>query len=103
MRETVTLMLLLCLCSSLFADEHAVSVAIKTTLTTNTRFLYNIDKPDTYVSNKYISLNVGFGGDVRWNVLWHSFYLGASVEVVRSVEQFKLRELNNLGLRIPAE
>lgn len=77
--KNVGMLLLFCAALSA-ANEHTVSVSLKGTFTTGTRFLYNIDRVNTYGEQREISSNLGYGADIRWNMLWDRFFLGFSAE-----------------------
>ena len=70
----------------LAANERDLSFSLKGSFTTGTRFLYNIDRPDSYGEQRMLSSNVGYGMDVRWNMVWDRFFLGFSVEKIGAHE-----------------
>ena len=70
----------------LSANERDLSLSLKGSFTTGTRFLYNIDRPNSYGEERTISSNIGYGADVRWNIVWDRFFLGFSVEKIGAHE-----------------
>ncbi len=85
------------------ANDRNLSLSLKGSFTTNTRFLYNIDKPNVYSTNRTLSSNLGYGADIRWNVLWERFYLGFSVEKVSGVDRVSVLYENLDFLEVPYE
>ncbi len=74
----------------LAANENNFLFSLKGSFTTSTRFLYNIDKPNVFSTDRTLSSNFGYGADVRWNVLWERFFLGFSVEKVGGSETIQV-------------
>lgn len=81
--KTILLLIPMLVCI-LPAQSPDVCITAKGTYTTSTRFLYNVDTPDNYSEGNVLESNFGFGVDARWNILWDRFYLGASIERIRS-------------------
>ena len=72
------------------AQTQEVSITAKGTYTTGTRFLYNVDRPQSYDNGRVLSSNFGYGADIRWKVLWERFYLGVSFEKIEGTETFQM-------------
>ena len=71
----------------LAANDRNLSFSLKGSFTTSTRFLYNIDRVNSYGEERTISSNFGYGADVRWNIMWDRFFLGFSIEKVSSHDE----------------
>lgn len=100
-------LILLILCSGVWcvsaANDLNASITLKGTFTTNTRFLYHLERTEYYDPGRVISSNLGYGADVRWNIMWERFYLGFSVEKIRAVETVPMIDSRRPFLRIPVE
>jgi opacity protein-like surface antigen len=66
------------------SDDRWLSVSLKGTYTTSTLFIYNFNNPVAFEPERVLSSNFGYGADVRANVLWDRFYIGISIERIRS-------------------
>ncbi|MEW5798869.1 MAG: hypothetical protein AB1728_07655 [Bacteroidota bacterium] len=86
----------------LFSQGWDASITLKGTFTTSTRFLYDIDR-EIYSGEHVLESNYGYGGDVRWNMLWDRFYFGVGVEKVRSSEITYVVYTHLQDLRVPSE
>jgi len=84
MKKVVLLQILLI--GVLAANERNFSLSLKGSFTTSTRFLYNIDRPNSYSEERTLTSNLGYGMDVRWKILWDRFFLGFSVEKVGGLD-----------------
>lgn len=74
----------------LLANDYDMSLSLKGTLTTSTRFTYNIDKVNAYSEQRTISSNLGYGADLRWNILWDRFSIGLSFEKISGMETWSI-------------
>ena len=79
-------LLFLSLSEVLVANEPGLSLSLKGSLTTSTRFLYNIDRVNSYSEEWTLSSNWGYGADARWRILWDKFFIGISVEKIGALE-----------------
>lgn len=95
-------LLLLISIGSLAANDRNFSLSLKGSFTTSTRFLYNIDRPSMYGEQRIISSNLGYGADIRWNILWDRFFLGLSVEKISALEMVTINYLQS-DMPIPFE
>jgi len=73
--------------SPLCSARENISVAAKGSYTTSTRFLYNVDRPDVFIDDKYFSYNFGFGLDVRMLAFSDDILIGINVEKIKTLEQ----------------
>lgn len=80
------LLQLLCL-GTLAAGERALTVTLKGSFTTSTRFLYNVDRVNSYGEERTITSNLGYGADIRWNIMLDRFFLGFSIEKISAHEE----------------
>ncbi len=96
------LLLVVALWSPLFPQRWDASITVKGTFTTSTRFLYDIDR-EIYSGEHVLESNYGYGGDVRWNMLWDRFYFGVGVEKIRSSEITYVVYTHLQDLRVPSE
>lgn len=85
---------------SVFANEHDYAVSLKGTFTTSTRFTYNIDRINSYSAERTITSNLGYGVDVRANMLWERFFLGFSAEKISGMESRSIQypQFNNFAV-----
>ncbi len=84
MRRAVILHMLLI--GSVLANDNDYTFSLKGSFTTSTRFMYNIDRVNSYGTDRTITSNLGYGVDVRANILWERFYLGFSAERIEGRE-----------------
>jgi opacity protein-like surface antigen len=88
---------------ALLGNDHKLSVTLKGTFTTSTRFLYNIDNPNVYSASRTLTSNFGYGADVRWNILWDRFSIGFSTEKVSALQTTPVIYPQFDYLRVPYE
>jgi len=69
------------------AQTQDVSITVKGTYTTNTRFMYDIERNTPFNNTTILESNFGYGADVRWKILWERFYLGISFDKVEGAIQ----------------
>jgi hypothetical protein len=74
-----------------------ISVAAKGSYTTSTRFLYNIDRNDIFIDDKYFSYNFGFGLDVRMLALSDDILIGINIEKIKTLDQTTKLVYDNNG------
>jgi hypothetical protein len=72
--------------SACHAREN-ISVAAKGSYTTSTRFLYNVDRNDIFIADKYFSYNFGFGLDVRMLFYSDDILIGVNIEKIKTLNQ----------------
>lgn len=89
-------------CSTIAGERH-ILVTVKGSLTSNTRILYNINTYNPFDPGKNIASNLGFGADLRGNILWDRFYIGAGFEKVQAKETFQLYYPQYPSLQVPSE
>ncbi len=99
MKKIVLLNIILAV--TLLGNEHKLSFTIKGTFTTSTRFLYNINNPNVYSESRSITSNIGYGADVRWNILWDRFFLGVSTEKIDAAQTTPIVYTQFDDLRVP--
>jgi opacity protein-like surface antigen len=79
-----------------------ISVAAKGSYTTSTRFLYNVERNDIFIDDKYFSYNFGFGLDVRMLAFSDDILIGVNIEKIKTLGQTtKLVYGNGLSYSIP--
>lgn len=84
-----------------YAKEN-ISAAAKGSYTTSTRFLYNVDRNDIFIDDKYFSYNFGFGLDVRMLAYSDDILIGVNIEKIKTLDQTtKLVFANGLSYSIP--
>ena len=64
-----------------------ISVAAIGSYTTSTRFLYNVDRNDIFIDDKYFSYNFGFGLDVRMLAYSDDVLIGFNIEKIKTLDQ----------------
>ena len=67
--------------------REIISVAAKGSYTTSTRFLYNIDRNDIFIDDKYFSYNFGFGLDVRMLAYSDDILIGVNIEKIKTLDK----------------
>lgn len=82
----LSILLTLLLTGVVTAQELGISLTLKGTITTDTRFTYDIDKVNSVGEERTLTSSLGYGADVRWNILWDRFSIGLSVERVAGSE-----------------
>jgi hypothetical protein len=88
--------------STVCTARENISVAAKGSYTTSTRFLYNVDRTDIFIDDKYFSYNFGFGLDVRMLALSDDILIGVNIEKIKTLDQTtKLVYGNGLSYNIP--
>lgn len=87
----------------LCAGETNLLLSVKGSYTTSTRFLYNIDKQNSYNDNRSITSNLGYGTDLRWNVIWERFFIGVSAEKIQGSEIIPVQYPQYNYLAVPYE
>jgi opacity protein-like surface antigen len=86
-----SIVLLLILASGvLSANDYDLSLSVKGSFTTSTRFTYNIDRVNTFSEERTITSNLGYGADLRWNILWDRFYIGVSGEKIAGMDKWSV-------------
>lgn len=65
--------------------------------------MYDVDKADIFFEGNILESNYGYGFDIRWNILWDRFSLGASLEKIRSVGLSYLQYSEFQNLRVVRE
>ncbi|MDD8016966.1 MAG: outer membrane beta-barrel protein [Bacteroidota bacterium] len=104
MRRLFLLILSSAVWCSTWANDMHLSVTLKGTFTTNTGFFYDINRTNfVFDEEKVISSNLGYGADVRWNLMWDRFYLGIGVEKIRSVDHSFAYSSFSDNVRIPTD
>ena len=79
---------LLLFAAMLSAQAQEASITIKGTYTTSTRLLDDIERSQLYDVGRVLESNFGYGGDIRWKMLWERFYLGVSFEKIEGSAVF---------------
>lgn len=97
-----TILLLWFAALPLAAQSIDARITLKGTLTTSTRFLYDINQ-EIYSGERVLESNYGFGADVRWKMLWDRFYAGISVERIQASEVTYVVYTHLNNLRVPSE
>lgn len=88
MKRWVTIgTLMLVFGSTVCHARENISVAAKGSYTTSTRFLYNVDRNDIFIDDKYFSYNFGFGLDVRILAYSDDILIGINFEKIRTLDQ----------------
>jgi hypothetical protein len=78
------------LAGQLLANDHELTLSLKGTFTTSTRFTYNLERVNTYSEERAITSNLGYGADLRWNILWDRFYIGLSGEKIHGMDSWSV-------------
>lgn len=88
--------------SSVCHARENISVAAKGSYTTSTRFLYNVDRNDIFIDDKYFSYNFGFGLDVRMLAYSDDILIGVNIEKIKTLDQTtRLDYRNGLSYSVP--
>jgi len=88
MKRWVTIgTLMLVFGSTVCHARENISVAAKGSYTTSTRFLYNVDRNDIFIDDKYFSYNFGFGLDVRILAYSDDILIGINIEKIKTLDQ----------------
>ncbi len=103
-RRMVFVVMLVALNAPARLAGEVISLAVKGSYTTNTRFLYNVDRLDSFLDDKYFSVNFGIGFDVRWRAYGDDILVGVNVEKIKTVEQTsRIIQSGSLEYRIPIQ
>jgi opacity protein-like surface antigen len=78
-----------------------ISVAAKGSYTTSMRFLYNVDRNDIFINDKYFSYNFGYGLDVRMLAFSDDILIGVNIEKIKTLGQTTMVYENGFSHNIP--
>jgi hypothetical protein len=97
-----TILLILSIVCNIPAQTQELSVTIKGSYTTNTRFMYNIERVQFFDEGRILGSNFGYGADVRMKILWERFFIGVSYEKIEASEEFQMfiPQLDYLGVPV---
>lgn len=103
-RKVAFLVMMVALNTPTRSAAEIFSLAVKGSYTTNTRFLYNVDRLDEFIDDKYFSVNFGIGVDIRWRAYGDGILVGVNVEKIKTLEQTaRIIQSGNLEYRIPVQ